>query len=153
MTEVAFIKTQFGMHPENEETGSIVAKLKLGDVIQGNFSKMRNPAFHRKFMAMVRLGFEMWETEFENDRIERDFTEFRKWITVKAGFYYVVGYPDGSVRVRAKSLSWSKMDDLEFERVYNGVLNAMMTEVIAKQHPDYTTDEYNMAVDQMLSFV
>ncbi|MBC8949405.1 MULTISPECIES: DUF1367 family protein [Xenorhabdus] len=36
-------------------------KIKCGDVLQADFKKARNPRFHRKYFALLNLGFEYWE--------------------------------------------------------------------------------------------
>jgi hypothetical protein len=36
-------------------------KTRLGDVLVAEFRRVRNPAFHRRFFALLNLGFEYWE--------------------------------------------------------------------------------------------
>ncbi|AGK09507.1 hypothetical protein STU288_09495 [Salmonella enterica subsp. enterica serovar Typhimurium str. U288] len=36
-------------------------KIKLGAVLVAEFRQVRNPAFHRRFFALLNLGFEYWE--------------------------------------------------------------------------------------------
>ncbi|EMH5958474.1 DUF1367 family protein, partial [Proteus mirabilis] len=37
------------------------SKIKCGDVLSANFKKARNPRFHRKYFALLNLGYEYWE--------------------------------------------------------------------------------------------
>ena len=37
------------------------SQIKLGDVLVAEFKRIRNPAFHRRFFALLNLGFEYWE--------------------------------------------------------------------------------------------
>lgn len=37
------------------------SKIKLGAVLVADFKQVRNPAFHRRFFALLNLGFEYWE--------------------------------------------------------------------------------------------
>ncbi|MGO2346142.1 MAG: DUF1367 family protein, partial [Providencia sp.] len=37
------------------------SKIKCGDVLYGDFKKARNPRFHRKYFALLNLGYEYWE--------------------------------------------------------------------------------------------
>lgn len=45
--------------PETREV--LQSKFKLGDVLVAEFKRVRNPAFHRRFFALLNLGFEYWE--------------------------------------------------------------------------------------------
>lgn len=49
----------FPATPESREF--LQSKCKLGTVLVAEFTKVRNPAFHRKFFALLNLGFEYWE--------------------------------------------------------------------------------------------
>ncbi|MGV3781311.1 DUF1367 family protein [Citrobacter freundii] len=48
--------------PATPETCDILqSKIKLGAVLVAEFRQVRNPAFHRRFFALLNLGFEYWE--------------------------------------------------------------------------------------------
>jgi len=48
--------------PATAETSDFLhSKCKLGAVLVADFKQVRNPAFHRKFFALLNLGFEYWE--------------------------------------------------------------------------------------------
>ena len=48
--------------PATPETSDFLhSKCKLGAVLVADFKQVRNPAFHRKFFALLNLGFEYWE--------------------------------------------------------------------------------------------
>jgi len=48
--------------PATAETSELLqSKIKLGAVLVADFKQVRNPAFHRKFFALLNLGFEYWE--------------------------------------------------------------------------------------------
>lgn len=49
----------FPATPESREF--LQSKCKLGTVLVAEFTKVRNPAFHRKYFALLNLGFEYWE--------------------------------------------------------------------------------------------
>ncbi len=36
-------------------------KIKCDDVLSSDFKKARNPRFHRKYFALLNLGYECWE--------------------------------------------------------------------------------------------
>ncbi len=113
--------------PVSANDEAFVLKLKPGQVISGEFRKARNALFHRKFMKLCRIAYDVFEQlpqapvrmAGSNQWVtpQPDFNEFRYCAMVKAGFYDVVGYPDGRVRVRAKSVSFVNMEQVEFEKV------------------------------------
>ena len=61
--ELHLIKHQSGiLIPATPETSDILqSKIKLGSVLVAEFRQVRNPAFHRRFFALLNLGFEYWE--------------------------------------------------------------------------------------------
>lgn len=61
--ELQLIKHHSGiLIPATPETSDILqSKTRLGDVLIAEFRRVRNPAFHRRFFALLNLGFEYWE--------------------------------------------------------------------------------------------
>ncbi|TKU47881.1 DUF1367 family protein [Citrobacter sp. wls757] len=61
--ELHLIKHQSGiLIPATPETSDLLqSKFKLGAVLVAEFRQVRNPAFHRRFFALLNLGFEYWE--------------------------------------------------------------------------------------------
>ncbi|NTZ47926.1 DUF1367 family protein [Lelliottia aquatilis] len=61
--ELQLIKHYTGiLIPATPETSDILqSKIKLGDVLVAEFKRVRNSAFHRRFFALLNLGFEYWE--------------------------------------------------------------------------------------------
>ena len=61
--ELQLIKQSSGiLIPATPETSDILqSKIKLGDILVAEFKRARNPAFHRRFFALLNLGFEYWE--------------------------------------------------------------------------------------------
>lgn len=60
----------------------------------------------------------------------KDFEAFREWVTVQAGYYTTHLNPDGSRWRRAKSISFSNMDETEFEGLYKSVLNVLWNYIL-----------------------
>nr|WP_318382718.1 DUF1367 family protein [uncultured Enterobacter sp.] len=61
--ELQLIKQSSGiLIPATPETSDFLhSKCKLGAVLVAEFRQLRNAAFHRKFFALLNLGFEYWE--------------------------------------------------------------------------------------------
>lgn len=63
MAQLQLIKQSSGiLIPATPETGDFLhSKCKLGAVLVADFKQVRNPTFHRRFFALLNLGFEYWE--------------------------------------------------------------------------------------------
>lgn len=63
MAQLQLIKQSSGiLIPATPETSDLLqSKFKLGAVLVAGFRQVRNPAFHRRFFALLNLGFEYWE--------------------------------------------------------------------------------------------
>ena len=49
--------------PVSDDDQTFVRQLKTGQVIRAEFRKTRNLHFHRKFFALLKLGFDYFEPE------------------------------------------------------------------------------------------
>lgn len=63
MAQLQLIKQSSGiLIPATPETSDFLqSKCKLGAVLVAEFREVRNPAYHRRFFALLNLGFEYWE--------------------------------------------------------------------------------------------
>ncbi|WP_419832104.1 DUF1367 family protein [Endozoicomonas atrinae] len=159
MAELALQKVGSQMLvPVSDDDQRFVQQLKTGQVIRAEFRKARNPHFHRKFFALLKLGFDYFEPQpYRMEGTdqwftpEKNFDEFRRWVTVKAGFYDVIGYPDGSVRVRARSLKFSSMSQEHFEQLYSTALDVLLQYVL---HPGrgWSRHKVEALVERFINF-
>lgn len=151
--EVLLIKTLNGLIPGDEDTEEWYKKLKLGAGVRADFAVMRNIKFHRKLFALLNLAFDYWEpgeidTKFGVPQKNRD--NFRKNLTILAGYGYPVFNVDGSWKMEAESISFAKMDNVKFERLYNSILNVILLQIPLLKK--LGKDEVNKLVDQVLAF-
>lgn len=90
--------------------------------------------------------------KLEADRAERfpavdkSREAFREFITINAGHYDLVMTPDGVKKV-AKSISWSRMDDLAFSALYKDVFNACWRLVLSSH---FATEEEAMGAAERI---
>lgn len=63
MAQLQLIKNSAGtLIPASPETSELLqSQIKLGTVLVAGFRQVRNPAFHRRFFALLNPGFEYWE--------------------------------------------------------------------------------------------
>ena len=90
-------------------------KIKVGDFVNCDIKKPRNYMFHKKFFALIELVF-------QNQDLTDDKDNLRAYLTVKAGFYETIK-SDIGVMYLPKSISFAKMDEIEFEELFIKFLN------------------------------
>lgn len=63
MAQLRLIKQSSGiLIPATPETSDFLhSKCKLGAVLVADFTQVRNAAFHRRFFALLNLGYEYWQ--------------------------------------------------------------------------------------------
>jgi hypothetical protein len=121
-----------------------------GEIVQAKVTKPRNPKFHRKFFALLNVGFDYWtpEAEYKGRVVEKNMDRFREEVTILAGYYDVVASLGGSVRLKAKSIAFANMEEDEFERLYSAVINVILQKVLTT----WTREDLDDVVDQVLRF-
>jgi hypothetical protein len=130
--DMVLLKTANGtLAPANDETAERIAKMKLGEAVRGDFKKMHNYRFFKKWFALVRMAFEFWsETQepqmFRGMPILPEFERFRKDLTISAGFFRPVWNIRNEMRVEAESIAWNEMDLPRFEELYSATINAIL---------------------------
>lgn len=96
-------------------------KLKLGQDYECEIKNPRNIGFHKKFFALLNIGH-------ENTQLDMPMDAYRKYITIKAGFYNAYSTPKG-LFYDAKSISFASMSQDEFEDVYSRVLDKIIDDI------------------------
>lgn len=60
MTRVNLVRQGRSFAPATEQDEEQLKRVLTGEVIACEFTKPRNPAFHRKFFALLNLAYEYW---------------------------------------------------------------------------------------------
>lgn len=154
--DLTIIKTASGLFaPYGEESQAAVASVKTGQLLQGKFTRMRNYEFHKKWWALMQLGFDVWSEsghgqQHNGELILPNLDRFRKDITILAGYYEQSVRLDGTIRTEAKSVGFGAMDQIEFEALYSQCLNVILTRCFK---PGAMTEETLRArVEEVLRF-
>ncbi|ADE12163.1 DUF1367 family protein [Sideroxydans lithotrophicus] len=129
--------------------------LDAGEISFLEFIIPRNGKFHRKFFAMLDVGFDAWEPNrvrksYKGRAMEKNREQFREDIIILAGFYEQTFDLKGRMRIRAKSIAFANMDDTEFEQLYSAVATVLLREVL-KTYKDRA--ELDAVVDRMMGFI
>lgn len=109
-------KTPIGLIPvsTSDFDNLQIAKLKEGEIYQVELKKPRNIGFHNKFFSLLNACYENQEV-FDNPE------SLRRYLTIKSG-YYTTTLTDKGVFYDAKSISFSSMDQIEFEKFYDAFI-------------------------------
>jgi len=130
----------------------LVRKLKIGEALRVNYTKPRNYEFHKKYFALLNLGFDSWEPEevtHNNIVAQKNFDKFREDITILSGFYDVVIDTNGNAKPKAKSISFGNMSQDDFEGLYSKTIDVLLEQVL---HNYADAEEVNTVVERILSF-
>lgn len=115
--------------PVNDMEYEKTVKFKTGEQYSVEIKLARNPAFHRKVFAFFNFCFEYWKGDNEFQSESKQFDIFRQHLTCLAGFYDQYSNIHGEVRIEAKSLAFSSMNQEEFEECYNALIRAALKHV------------------------
>lgn len=114
-----------------------------GEIVRLKVDRPRNINFHRKYFAMIKY---LWTMVDGVPDLFFTQENLRKWLQVRAGFYDEITL-DGT-RI-ALSISFGSMTEDEFQKVYTGVINVALKELLPKAYKDEDLDQ---AVQQFMGY-
>ena len=120
MAEI-YVKRDWQNHliPTDQYSLDIVKKIRQDVPKLITITGKRNLEFHQKFFVLLNTIYEI-QNHFDN------FEAFRYWTVMKAGHYDIIEAPNGKLIYKAKSVSFAKMDEIEFQKVYDGVIKVAL---------------------------
>ena len=117
--KIYLIKTFNGLKPVGVNDDEKYKKIPQGEILEYEVKIGRNVAFHRKYFAMLNMAFQNQE-EFKS------FELFREAIQIGAGFFERKQRLHGEEIIDSKSISFAKMDEEEFSRLYTSVMDTII---------------------------
>ena len=152
MTSIVLAKIAPGTLIAIDDEGcEYIEKMAQGAAITATVKKHNNPAFHRKLFSLFKLAYDAWEPEtkeYKGQAVAKNFDQFRRDITILAGFYETVVNFKGDVRLIAKSLDFSRMEQEEREKLYSSVINVILARILTQ----YTRDDLDAIVERVLQY-
>lgn len=154
--DVTLIKLPNGaLMPYDDESVEQVRKIKTGSLVHAKATRMRNYQFHKKFMALVTLAYDIWvetvpKMEYRGEPVQPNKTRFRKDATILAGFYTSTVSIKGDVRLEAKSISFASMGEDEFETLFSSFINVILTKILT--NGQLTDQKIREHVDRVMQF-
>lgn len=124
--KISFVKQYGGtLTPASDIEAERMKRFQTGEMYEVEIKLSRNPAFHGKVFKFFDFCFQHWRgNEYQDEPAQRE--EFRKNLTILAGYFDKVVTINGEVKVRAKSLSFVAMDQETFEKCYKAMVDAAM---------------------------
>jgi len=123
-----FVKnTLQGLIPMYDDDYDVKKRLKLNEVYRVDIVKARNIDFHRKYFALINIGWEYLNEE-QTKFFKYDREGFRKCVQIAAGYYNLTFSIKRMEWVEeSASISFEKMDDIEFHDLYNKVRDVIFS--------------------------
>ena len=118
--------TPYGLVPLYDSDYDLKKRLRVGSVVKCKVSNPRNYEHHKKFFALVRLTFdnlpsnlaEYFKVHNEEDMLRR----FKRDL----GYFKTSLNELGEKEIEYQSISFSAMEQHEFERFYNQCIDLVL---------------------------
>lgn len=122
--------TPYGLVPLYDSDYDLKKRLRVGSIVKCKVSNPRNYEHHKKFFALVRLTFdnlpsnlaEYFKVHNEEDMLRR----FKRDL----GYFKTSLNERGEKEIEYKSISFSAMEQHEFERFYNQCIDLVLYKYI-----------------------
>lgn len=126
-----------------------------GEVIEIEAKLPRNSKFHRKFFALLNLGFDHWDSGRKHKShkgmpVTKQFESFREDVLILSGLFDQTFDLNGNMKLTAKSISFANMEEPEFNQVYSAVLDVLLNKVFIAYKD---RNEVNEIVEKIMRFV
>jgi len=116
--------------------------VKVGQVVRFKGTIPRNPLFHRKFFAMLNVGF---DNQDKYDTLDA----FRYEVMIRSGFYRVHHHLSGAISYEPESIAFGNMGEERFQKVYSACLDTILMYFMP---PGTDREEYEAAVEELIQF-
>lgn len=109
-------KTMGGFLPDDEESAKVFNRLKDDTAIFAEYKPRRNMQFHKKYFALLNKVI-------QNQEHYKNVENLHEVIKFKSGYYETIFTQEGQSFVKTKSISFDKMDALEFSDFFNTAID------------------------------
>lgn len=129
-------------------------RLDAGEITFLDFIIPRNGKLHRKFFALLDVGFDAWEPKrkrksYKGRAMTKNREQFREDVIIAAGFYEQTFNLKGEMVLRAKSIKFAKMGNDEFEELYSAVVDVLLADVLKTYKG---REELDAVVERVIGF-
>jgi len=97
--------------PLSQQDFENLQRIREGMIIQVDYKKPRNPLFHNKFMSLIRVVF-------DNQEIYPTIEGVLNVFKVELGHCDTMDFQGHEIKI-PRSISFSSMDEIEFQQLYD----------------------------------
>lgn len=123
-----------------------LSSLPIGQELNCEIKRIRNVEFHKKWMSLVRLAYNYFEP-YGVEGAQKNFDTFRGDVIKLAGYYDTVYFANGGIVLKPKSISFSNMEQSEFESLYSKTLD-----VVVSLLQKYGVDDVDSVIHKALEY-
>jgi hypothetical protein len=137
--------------PADEMSAEAMEGFKANGLYKAEITQPRNIGFHRKFFALLNLvykNYEQPEVFYKGIRVFKSFERFRDDVTISCGHYELELNKLNNVVQRAKSISFAKMDQTEFEALFSTAITVILAEYLTT----YSESDMDFLVSKVLQY-
>lgn len=149
MTTLMLRRTINGFEPADTWAAETAQRMKIGAIYECPLKELRNPHFHAKFMALMRIGFRQFSDnvpyqEHNGEPVKPSFDRFRKDVTIAAGYYTHTFDLDGKLTLEAQSIAFDKMSQADFEKLYSRAMDVLLVRLSGYTKNDIEAETENI---------
>jgi len=155
MSQIYLVRQHLSLVPISEEGELIIDRLPYGKLLNCDIKQPRNEKYHRKYFALLWVGFEYWsppELTKELGDIKKNFESFRSDVIVAAGFYNSYISLDNQLKRRPKSISFAKMGEVEFQALFSATIQVLLNTIFLGYSEDQLRGMARERENRILSF-
>ena len=114
--ELLLLRTPSGLLPHTDEAVNAIKKVPVGECILVEWKPRRNIKFHKKYYALLNAVLPN-QDHYKTVELLHESVKFR------AGYFDTLITHKGEKFLKAKSISFSSMDEVEFNMFYQRALD------------------------------
>ena len=124
MTTIAVIRTLGGLSPADDHARKVLAKIEQGKQVSVEYKQPRNGPMHRRYWALAQMVYDNSDTYGSAEQVSDHLKILAGWCTS------VASKGTGEVYLLPKSISFSAMDQGEFDDFWVRVVKAVTEHLI-----------------------
>lgn len=142
MAEMILAKVGQGLFKAAPESDGEAAKIGDGELFKVTWSRPRDLVRHRKFFGLLKVAFENQDQYATPE-------QFRHVVLIELGWADPVITAAGDIHWIVRSMSFSNMDQSEFDRLYSQTLDLMVRKFVIGTDPR----ELSRAAEEVMRFL
>lgn len=140
MTAIAMTRTLSGLTPADDQARKVLAKVEQGTVIRIEYKRPRNGPMHRRYWALCQMVYDNSEDYGSAEQVS-------DLLKILAGHCtQVASKATGEVFLIPRSISFSAMDQDEFDQFWGRVVKAVCEHLL----PGVTQPEIEAELLQLI---